>query len=291
MNICPICSHSTHQKWPMYYEFESQHFYLLQCSSCRIGFVSPQPDEKTIVRMYSKDYFESDFRCGHEDASAFNKKTDPVLPDWTEQVHLQPESSVLEIGCATGYTLKAFHDAGHHVKGIEISEDAARHARDVYHLDVDTMAVHQAQFSSEKFDLIYLLDVFEHLTDPVLLLKQAYQWLKPGGTLVIVIPTQTNTLFSRFGMTLFSLAGKRTRIYMPPYHLFEYRPSSVRRLLLNHGFSKIIIKPVIMKPGEIGLRSSVVQNKAKYVFQCLNYPLTKLTGRFGDRLTIIAVKS
>lgn len=78
---------------------------------------------------------------------------------------------------------------------------------------------------------------------------------------------------------------------MPPYHLFEYRPSSVQRLLYNQGFSKIKLKPVIMRPGEIGLRSSFVQNAAKYIFQCLNYPLTKITGRFGDRLTIIAVKS
>lgn len=153
---CPICSNSAYQKWPMYYEFDSQRFELLQCMSCRMGFVFPQPDESTIVRMYSKDYFESDFRCGHEDESAFNKKTDPVLPVWAKNIQLQPQSSVLEIGCATGYTLKAFQNAGHQAKGIEISEDAARHARDVYRLDVDAMAVHQAQFSPEKFDLIYL---------------------------------------------------------------------------------------------------------------------------------------
>jgi len=237
--------------------------------------------------MYDKDYFKSDYRCGHNSNSAFDVHQDN-LPWWCNHLNLASTSRVLEIGCATGYTLRAFNNSGYECFGIEISEDAAEFARKEFSLNVQTAEINRVDFEAEKFELIYLLDVFEHLAAPTDALCRIRRWLKNNGSLVIVIPTQTNTIFSRLGILLYSLIGKRTRINLPPYHLFEYRPTTIERLLRENGFSNIRLYPELMHPSEIALRAGGMQNLFKKVFQYVNWFVIKLFGICGDRLTIIA---
>ncbi|NUM81245.1 class I SAM-dependent methyltransferase [bacterium] len=282
---CPLCRSGNIQKLPPYYEFHSQIFDLHRCRSCAIIFVYPQPDEETIRAMYDKNYFESDYHCGHTQQSAFDL-SESVLPSWVAQINLQKSARVLEIGCATGYTLHGFQQAGYDCTGIEISDDAARFAREQLGLRVIAGEINSVTLN-ETFDLIYLLDVFEHLPAPDATLQRIKSWLKPDGHLIIVIPTQTNTLFSRFGIGVFSMLDLRSKIHLPPYHLFEYRPKTFRTMLTNAGFSRIGFHPDIIPPSEIALRSSFLQNLSKKCFHYPNYILTKWFGSFGDRLTAI----
>ncbi len=284
---CPLCRSGKLSALPMYYSFQNIRFDLKRCDACRIIFVDPQPDAAVLIRMYDRNYFESDYRCGHNTATAFEVRQ-AELPDWFSRVSIPERGRILEIGCATGYTLSAFKNHGYDCRGIEISEDAAHHARQELGLNVLTTDVAGAEFEEKCFDLIYLLDVFEHLPDPAGALRRIARWLKPGGFTVFVIPTQTNTLFSRTGIFFFSLLKKRTQINLPPYHLFEYRPASFRKLLETNGFPKVRLTPAVMRPSEIGLRSSGFQNLAKKAFHYPNYALTKMFGIWGDRLEAIA---
>ena len=211
-----------------------------------------------------------------------------VMPPWFSRVRLPEKARILEIGCATGYTLSAFKNRGYDCRGIEISEEAAQYARKEFSLRVETADIGSAALEEKSFDLIYLLDVFEHLADPAGALRRIARWLRPSGTAVFVIPTQTNTIFSRMGIFSFSLLRKRTRIHLPPYHLFEYRPDTFRNLLRANGFSNIQLNPAIMRPSEIGLRSSGLQNFAKKAFHYPNYALTGMFRIWGDRLEAIA---
>jgi SAM-dependent methyltransferase len=287
MTHCPLCRSDRLATLPMYYRFQDTDFDLKKCKACRILFVDPQPDETTITNMYDKNYFESDYRCGHNVATAFEVKQSE-LPSWFSRVHLPEKARILEIGCATGYTLSAFRNRGYDCMGIEISEEAAQFARKEFSLSVQTTDIGRAVLEDKSFDLIYLLDVFEHLADPAGSLQRITRWLSPSGAAVFVIPTQTNTIFSRIGMFSYSLLGKRTHIHLPPYHLFEYRPDTFRNLLRANGFSNIQLKPAIMRPSEIGLRSSGLQNFAKKAFHYPNYALTGVFKIWGDRLEVIA---
>lgn len=288
-NHCPVCCSEKTRIRPPYYLYLERQYDLNECRNCGVYYVWPQPDAETLHRMYGKEYFESDFHCGHSEQTAYVRQEVP-LPDWVSATGIRPPADVLEIGCATGHQLKAFRDAGYRCAGVEISTDAAAFAREEYGLGVAVGTVETTAFDEQRFDVTYLHDVFEHLTNPADTLKKIRSWMKPGGIIVIVIPTQTNTVFSRIGMAAYSLLGKRTRVMLPPYHLFEYRPESIRRLLIQAGFQDIRIFPSIMKPSEIALRGSRVQRVMKKFLHYPNYFLTRLTGRYGDRLTVLAKK-
>lgn len=99
--------------------------------------------------------------------------------------------SVLDVGCATGYLGEALIARGCTVTGIEIDSEAAEEARtrldrvivgDLATLDLD------AVLGSDRFDVVLMGDVLEHMADPAALLLRAASLLNPGGSVVISIP-------------------------------------------------------------------------------------------------------
>jgi hypothetical protein len=101
---------------------------------------------------------------------------------------------------------------------------------------------------------------------------------------------QTNTLFSRLGFAFYGLLKRSATVQLPPYHLFEYRPGSMRNLFSQCGFRVVRKSESMIPPSEIAMRGSFLQNMGKKMFQYLNYPLVKMLGMFGDRIEMFAVK-
>jgi 2-polyprenyl-3-methyl-5-hydroxy-6-metoxy-1,4-benzoquinol methylase len=105
-------------------------------------------------------------------------------------------SRVLDIGTATGTVAEALRERGARVWGVEIDEAAAKEAAkaceqivigDVEQLDLD------AELDQHEFDWLLLLDVLEHLRDPLATLKRSASLLAPGGRVLISIPNVAHT--------------------------------------------------------------------------------------------------
>jgi SAM-dependent methyltransferase len=60
-----------------------------------------------------------------------------------------------------------------------------------------------AEVPFNQFDVITLFHVFEHLTDPLDLLKTAYEKLKVGGKIIIEVPHANDFLFSHLDLDEF----------------------------------------------------------------------------------------
>ncbi len=277
---------------PFGYLFNGKWLDAMECQSCGIIFIHPQPSSEEIRRLYSKEYFEGDFRCGHEgsyfDDATLDHLADESLLDRIKKY--KPEGDFLEVGCAGGAFLNAARKAGYNVRGVEFSEDASEFARTKFHLDVVTGDLMDAHFSPQSFDVIFMGDVLEHLPKPGASLGEINRIMKQGGLLVIECPMQTNTLFSRLGFLLYGFARKKAAVHLPPYHLFEYRPASMRNLLLRSGYRTVRSSESIISPSRIALRGSFLENIGKKVLQYPNYVLTHAFGMFGDRIEIFAMK-
>lgn len=121
-----------------------------------------------------------------------------VLPFIRDIVDLHTRLNVLEIGCAEAGVLKAFTELGHTCTGIELSEGRIKLAerfmekevkakqisficRNIYDIDTD-------KDLPEKFDLILLKDVIEHIPDQARFMRQLKQFLKPNGKVFFGFP-------------------------------------------------------------------------------------------------------
>jgi SAM-dependent methyltransferase len=116
---------------------------------------------------------------------------------------------LLDVGCGHGLLLDEARQRGFEVEGVELSREAARHARDVLGLTVHEVAIENVSFNGERFDVIVLADVLEHLEDPVRALDRCIELLAPEGALVIATPDPSSVTAR--------LAGSRWWGYLPAH--------------------------------------------------------------------------
>jgi hypothetical protein len=77
---------------------------------------------------------------------------------------------------------------------------------------------------------------------------------------------------------------------MPPYHVNEFTPKTLRLMFERAGFEHCIIVQRIKPPSAITLRGSTFEKIVKKTLHYPNYGLTKSLGILGDRLLGIGIK-
>lgn len=132
-------------------------------------------------------YVYADSACGHMHGL--------LIPALLEELAAIPGTGgkgarVFDLGCGNGSVAEAVAKAGFEVSGCDPSLsgiEAARQSRP--HLNLFEGSAYedlQARFGS--FPLIYSLEVIEHVYDPRLVMKRAYEMLEPGGRLILSTP-------------------------------------------------------------------------------------------------------
>jgi SAM-dependent methyltransferase len=94
---------------------------------------------------------------------------------------------VLDVGCGVGLLLDEARRRGWRTQGVELSDWGVRRAR---HLGLEVFQgdLEEAGFAPGSFDAVFMIDVLEHLADPVRTLVKVSQMLRPGGVLCLVTP-------------------------------------------------------------------------------------------------------
>lgn len=98
---------------------------------------------------------------------------------------------ILEIGCSTGFMLKAmveaFPDAT--IVGADVvREPLLRLARELPSVPLLRFDLLRCPLPSSSFDAVVMLNVLEHIQDDVAALRQVHRILKAGGIAVIEVP-------------------------------------------------------------------------------------------------------
>ena len=106
-----------------------------------------------------------------------------IIPFFEKHVPLQ--TSVIDIGCGSGYGSYKLKKVGYHVSGIDLSEKmielASIHLNESVPLYVGS--VDQLPFEDESFDHALLINVIEWTENPVDALIEIKRILKSGGLL------------------------------------------------------------------------------------------------------------
>lgn len=293
---CALCGSKQGKKIPFGYAYKNRELTGLKCSSCGLVTIQPQPSADEITEMYAEQYFTTADKKTHHGEKDYISAT--AHADHSESIRFfkeyVKEGNFLEIGCATGSLLVQLRDKGFNVTGVEISEFAAKTGREKYGLEIINSSFTNELIGNElplnHFDAIYLGDVLEHFTNPIEALENIYKILKKGGYVFADVPSSLNLISSRLAFVYYRLSGNKMTMTLPPYHLTEFFPASLRKAFKRAGFEKIIIKQQTKHPKTIPLRHSFIENAAKLILQYPNYFLTKYFGILGDRMTGIARK-
>lgn len=300
MRTCDLCGSSDFKKLPFYYEFEGQRLQGTRCRRCALMFLDPQPTPAQLARLYGKAYFterpnydrtqpEVKFIEDGQKQEALSQLRPDKFTDYILAHYPDRQFRYLEVGCGPGYTLKSLQALGWATHGLEISEHAAEFARRELHLPVVTGNIETTEdFHDNQFDLAYMGDVLEHLLSPSATLAKFHRILGPGGLLVLALPSVLNLPTVRLGFAAYGALGKERKMDLPPYHLFEFTPATITKMLQKQGFEVVELLNPVKPPKHIRLGGSVMEKVGKLAGQYPTYYLNKLTGRFGDRMFVVA---
>ena len=142
--------------------------------------------------------------------------------------------SWLDVGCGLGFLLDVAFDEGFKVSGVEFSRAAIEFIQAKYTFPVQYGLLSEVAFS-EKFSVVSLFDVVEHVIDPVSDLKKLRDIIAPGGYLLI------QTMDSRSFMS--RLLGKKLEDFRRTReHLYFFSKKSMAAVLEHCGWEVVETK-------------------------------------------------
>ena len=135
-----------------------------------------------------KQYFEE---------QAFTTKNH-VIPFLKSSIEISPKSTILEIGCGEGGNLLPFVEIGCNTTGVDMNPNKIKNAHIFY---TNIQVKNKPEFvltdiydweTTQKFDIIMLRDVLEHIHNQEKFLSFVKKFLKPQGKLFLGFPPWQN---------------------------------------------------------------------------------------------------
>lgn len=247
MDKCKICANEINNKHftarEMMFGFKDE-FEYLECSQCGCLQIIKIPDN--ILKYYpdnylsfqgqhlKKDFLRTYLRkerakfCITGKSLMGNVMTKLFgLPDyyyWFKGTNIKFNSEILDVGCGVGYHLLYLQEMGFtnlsgvdpyikenidYKNGVKVIKD------EVYNLN-------------QRYDFIIMHHSFEHISEPLKMLKKLYSLLKPNSYLVIKIPVAGCYAWKKYGVNWVQLDA--------PRHFFLHTEKSMEILAEQAGF-------------------------------------------------------
>jgi SAM-dependent methyltransferase len=205
------------------------HYRLVRCDQCGLVRSDPVADAETLGRLYG----DSTFDYGEEVnnlRSTYGRYLDKLGSFGARK------DSLLEIGCGNGFFLEEALARGYRrVQGVEPSIAAANKARPDIAKSIIRDVLRPGVLQPDQFDVVCLFQVFDHMTDPGLVLDECRRALKPGG-LMLCLNHNVSAMSAR-------LLGERSPI-VDIEHTYLYNPQTITSIFTAHGFEVLRVGPV-----------------------------------------------
>lgn len=103
---------------------------------------------------------------------------------------INDDSVILDIGCDTGYLLKTIRELNYSCKCYGIDKDQSV-LQPIENCVIQHANAKKLPFPNEYFDLVFVLDVLEHIREYDIAVKEIKRILKPNGYAILSGPTES----------------------------------------------------------------------------------------------------
>jgi len=256
---CPCCSSISISKMLTCkdYTVSKEIFDIWECAACSIRFTQDVPDQDSIG-----PYYKSDTYISHSDTKkGLVNKVYKIARNYTlnwkmkllksKQVNGLQKGTLLDIGTGTGAFLNKAAQSGWSVTGLEPDEGARKICQDKYNLQAQTPEK-LFDLPSEKFDVVTMWHVLEHVHQLQEYMDQIKRVLKKDGVALIALPNYTSQDAQQY--------KEHWAAYDVPRHLYHFSPEAVNKLTEQHGLKLVDKVPMWLDAFYIAMLSEEYKN-------------------------------
>jgi len=245
---------------------------ILQCPHCHLEILYPAWTKKELAKLYQGYHQQKDFPWQKQAV-----RISRYLPRY-----LAYDQLILEVGCGKGENVHYLTELGYTVLGIDKDETVCDNVKC---LATDYMDIKEKHFC----DVVYGIQLFEHIPDPTSFINKVFQFLRPNGKFILEIPNVKDPLVS-----LYKIPAFKTFYYLP-HHLFFWTPNNIKtfmerlgvkveiKLLQKYGILNHLRWLIFGVPGNWHPHVPIIDNIYKWI-------LTRLF-KISDTIIIIGEKS
>lgn len=217
--------------------------WVVVCEGCGLSFADPQPSDDELGAIYDEHYYEqfgfvegpntSDAALARTKKATYASVLDVAEPELRSVAGAPGRTRrLLDVGCGLGFSLLAAKERGFDALGLDPlapTDPAARPGRRIRRATLETFE------PDAPFDIVSMIDVIEHVRDPVQTIRRAAALLAPGGVLALA----TNDSSSAGARLL----GSRWTHYHRA-HLWFFTPATLADVARRAGLEVVRTAPV-----------------------------------------------
>jgi 2-polyprenyl-3-methyl-5-hydroxy-6-metoxy-1,4-benzoquinol methylase len=153
--------------------------------------------------------------------------------------NLTPEMGILEIGSGSGHMVKHLRDRGFNVIGTEINPEYIALAKEKFGIDLLPMSGDKLDFPDRSFDVVLSFDVFEHIPDSDLHLREVARTLRDDGRYMLETPNKLTNV-------VFEIIRTKSLTKWKEYHMSVHTYWQLRKRFSKNGYEyEFIAMPVV----------------------------------------------
>ncbi len=206
---------------------------VFQCKKCNL-YVTGEVESEVIKKtksIYNKEFWGENnlwdaktlIENNYADIDSQGKKRHWISQFKYCKPFLEKNVSILEIGAGQGQATYWFDKKGFSVTAIEPDENNVKLINQKLNNSHCIIGSAENFDIKEKFDVIWMSHVLEHLTNPMQFFKNIQKNLKPNGIFFIEVPNCENS------------AMLNSSIHLVP-HTFHFSKNSLMNLAKKSGF-------------------------------------------------------
>ena len=189
---------------------------IFVCRVCGLGRTDPAPT--TNSEYYEKnEKYDSLFM---KNKNLYMKFAHDLLSLIGTRM-IYAEKRLLDVGCGGGFLVEAAIENGFNATGIEYNQDIVSWAKK-RGVPVEQGDLKSKLKDSDKYDVVVLSAILEHMSDPASLLTDCKKILNPGGIILVSQASFDGLLPRLFSWGWYAL--------QPREHYWHFTPKSLNKL-------------------------------------------------------------
>lgn len=206
---------------------------LLKCDDCSFAFCKEIPSSSSFFQnRYDNHHFDPEAEVGHVRKSEI---VDEIFNRFAS--YGVSTGKLLDIGSFAGQLLRNANERGFEPHGAELNPKLAKFTKEKLGFNVFQGEFQKLDIEGQNFDAITIIDVLEHLVDPMAVIATIAKGLRSGGLAYIKVPNYPMQILKQNIANIFGVSDQG--VFATFAHINHFSIESIEKALDRVGMELV----------------------------------------------------